>query len=294
VSVGKRNIFLSNTAETMSYSSDQKRGKTPYYPERDRLTHAERIQKKLQEAYGKDAEQKRAVTIRHKDGVYLEFSSASNYDLKFDSLENLQQGIRLLNVKEDHTTQTVKATVYVPSGKESYFIKKVEAYASEQTSKGNPKNKDLVNSIEDVKLAFVDSFWVGDQKNLPNSNPVWCEVWLRFDYNCKNPDTWRESEDNFVDICNQHRIKVNDENVIFPERIVKLIFANLEDLKVIISACPYIAEIRRAEEPTSFFMDLSNFEQQQWVEELLARVQFHDNNWLSACWTQAYTHLILC
>ena len=42
------------------------------------------------------------------------------------SLEATRQGIKLLNVREVENHQ--KATVYVPKGKENYFIKKVEDY----------------------------------------------------------------------------------------------------------------------------------------------------------------------
>ena len=189
MAISKRNIFLTNTAEAMPYASDPKRVSTKY-PKRDVKAHAERIQKKLQEAYNAANEQKQAAAIRFKEGVYLEFSSAEKYDLAFERLENRQQGIRLLNVKKDPISETVKAIVFIPEGKETYFINKVEAYATEKTPRGNPKNNDLIRSIEDVKLAMVDSFWLGDKKDIPVSNPVWCEVWLRFDYDKNNPDSW--------------------------------------------------------------------------------------------------------
>lgn len=138
MTVEKRNIFLTNTAETMPFVS-KPRGKKFSYPERDVKSHADLIKKKLQDAYKSDIIQKKSAAIRYKDGVYLEFSSAEKHDLAFQRLENRKQGIRLLNVKKDLISETVKATVYIPAGKESYFIKKVESYATESTKKVIPK-----------------------------------------------------------------------------------------------------------------------------------------------------------
>ncbi len=277
MAVDKKNIFLTNTAETMPYVSGLQGGRSSY-PKRNVKSHAEFIQKKLQDSYKEAATQKQATSIRYKEGLYLEFSGAPKYDLAIKSLENRGQGIRLLNVQEDSISDTIKATVYIPAGKESYFLKKVEAYATELTPKGNPKNNDLVRSIEDVKLAILESFWIGDKEAMPTSMPVWCEVWLRFDYNDIDPEAWELSETSFLEICKQHQIKVDDNRIIFPERIVKLVLAKAEHLEIFIGSCPYIAEIRRAQEATTFFEELPNNEQQEWAEELLSRTHFQNDN----------------
>lgn len=130
MAVDKKNIFLSNTAEAMPYVSKPQMGGASY-PKRNVKSHAELIQTKLQNSYKSAITQKQAAAIRYKEGVYLEFSSASQHDLAIKSLENRKQGIRLLNVHEDKESETIKATVYIPAGKESYFIKKAEAYANE-------------------------------------------------------------------------------------------------------------------------------------------------------------------
>lgn len=277
MAVDKKNIFVTNTAEAMPYVSKPQMGESSY-PKRNVKSHAELIKTKLQSSYKAAITQKQAAAIRYKEGVYLEFSSASQHDLAIKSLENRKQGIRLLNVQEDKESDTIKATVYIPAGKESYFINKVEAYATEQTYTGNPKNNDLIGSIEDVKLAMLDSFWIGEKKTMPTSTSVWCEVWLRYDYSDKETKAWEESEINFLEICKQNQIRVDDNRIIFPERIVKLVLANEEQLKIFISTCPYIAEIRRAQEATTFFEELSNNEQQEWIDELLERTHFQNDN----------------
>ena len=153
MAVDRRNIFLKETIESMPYVSKPQMGGARF-PHREVRNHAQTIQRKLQECYNNSITQKQAAAIRYKEGVYLEFSGASEYDLAIKSLENRTSGIHLLNVHEDLEAKTVKATVYIPAGKENYFIKKVEEYASELTKSGNPRNNNLIGSIEDVKLTF--------------------------------------------------------------------------------------------------------------------------------------------
>ena len=281
MAVDKKNIFLKNTAETMSYSS------TPLpientFPKRNVKSHADLIRSKLQESYTKDITQKQAAAIRYKEGTYLEFSSTPAQELSIKSLENRAQGIRLLNVQEDLETKITKATVYIPAGKETYFIDKVNAYASELTKTDKPKNNDLISSLEDVKLAILDSFWTSKKEFMPTSDSVWCEIWLRFDYNKKNIESWKESEVSFLESCNMLQIHVDSNRILFPERIVKLALANINQLQALIGICPFISEIRRAQDATSFFQELTNNDQQEWVEELLSRTDYLDQN-LTLC-----------
>lgn len=273
MSVEKKNIFLNDTNTSIPYvSRSMPIGKN--FPRRDNSKlHAKFIERKLNECYERSETQKQAAAIRYKEGVYLEFSSAAKHDLEIKSLENKTQGIRLLNVKTDNETETIKATVYIPAGKESYFINKVEAYSSEVTKKGVPKNNDLVRSIEDIRIAMLDSFWIGKQDDIPDEVAKWCEIWIRYD-----DFSFDEVLSNVVECCNELEIEIDNNKLFFPERIVRLIKANKTQLSGLISCSQYIAEFRRAPEPTSFFDDLSGVEQQEWVEELLERTEFKNSN----------------
>lgn len=271
MAVDKKNIFLSDTINSLPYVSRS----TPFdrnYPKRTNpAAHAAFISRKLQECREQSLTEKQVAAIRYKEGVYLEFSSAAKYNLAIKSLENLHEGIRLLNVKTDDASDIIKATVYIPAGREAYFLEKVQAYAEPFEDGKNPKNNDLVRSIEDVKLAILDSFWVGDPKSMPADTPVWCEIWLRYEKN-----NIADAENNFSSCCADLEIELNERHIVFPERVVRLIKANSGQLKGMISECPFIAEIRRAQESTSYFDELTGSEQQEWVDELLSRSTFLD------------------
>ena len=77
------------------------------------------------------------------------------------------------------TQEITRATVFIPSGKQENFLKKIRKYAEEDTKKGKPKNADLVQSVEDMRLAVLESFWRDDLSLLPQgAMAAWCEIWL--------------------------------------------------------------------------------------------------------------------
>lgn len=273
MAVEKRNIFLSDTIEPLPYVSRSNPGSEKRIPFRDVNAHATFLKRKFEEVYALSLTQKQVAAIRYKEGTYLEFSSKQNYDLTVKSLENLSAGIRLLNVRIDEVTDTVHATVYVPSGKEKIFINKIEKYAKSYEEIGKPRFNELISSIEDVKEAFLDSFWIGKKEDMPKDNPIWCELWLRVE-----DDQFNEVETSFSTKCQEFNIKCDDKSIKFPERLIKLIYANVVQLRELISCYEYIAEIRRAPEIASFFDELNIKEQKEWVDDLLSRIDFDFSN----------------
>jgi len=181
--VEKKNIFLPGTAKPLPFTSKSSRGSKLAIPSRDPEQHVNYLKRKFEEVYAQNRNltQQQVAAIRYKEGVYLEFSGQENHDLLVKSLENVRSGIRLLNVRTDSEDNTIKATIYVPEGKESYFINRFEKHLSTAIEDEEPRYKDLINSIEKVKLAFLGSFWVGNKEDMPSETPVWCEIWLRVD-----------------------------------------------------------------------------------------------------------------
>jgi len=270
--VEKKNIFLSGTVEPLPFTSKSSRGSTPAIPSRDPAQHVNYLKQRFVEAYAqnKNLMSHQVAAIRYKEGVYLEFSGQENYDLIVKSLENVRTGIRLLNVRTDAEDSKIKATVYVPEGKEKYFINRFEHYLSTATKSEKIKHKNLVNSIENVILAFLDSFWIGKKDDIPKATPVWCEIWLRVYDN-----QYDRIEALFRELCADMEISCNDKAIRFPERMVKLIRANADQLGELIQCFEYVAEMRRAAEVTSFFYELPAQDQKEWVDNLLSRVEYN-------------------
>lgn len=285
MAIEKKNIFLKNTNSTHNYKSPRKVVKSEF-PRRPNIkSHGELIKNRLNYAYERSHNQKKAAAIRYKSGTYLEFKGAEGYDLAIQKLENMPKGIRLLNVQEQDGSlkekKIVKATIYVPEGQESFFIKRFEAYINETTKNGKPKNNDLVSSIEDISLAMLESFWIGKLENMPGNDPKWCEVWLRYEgdkHEEINKNNQKETLENFNLCCQKLEIEVEKNEIYFPERIVKLIKANKKQLQSILLNCDYIAEFRRSPEKVNFFNKINGSEQQEWIEEFLERTSFSDSD----------------
>lgn len=279
MAVEKRNILLTDITENVQYKSKGRRGRDKNIPTRDFASHAQYVRRKYDAVVREALSQKQVAAIKMK-GMYAEFTSMQNFELVTKSLENRPSGIRLLNVQITDDGFT-KATIYIPEGKEGFFRKRIAQYATEKTKNGNPKNADLISSIEDIKLAMVESFWTDKLEGLPNDISINCEIWLRYDE--KKKVHWNLVEEQLHNICDELGIPVDkDRRLLFPERIVKMITANREQLKAILSNCEYITELRRAEEATTFFTSLEKADQGLWTQDLLSRCTFSDSN-VSVC-----------
>ena len=270
-----KNLFIEGTCVRLGFTS--KGGfSTSNYPIRSNpREHAKFIEKRLQECQTQITEQRKTAAFRYRDGLYLEFKGKEANDLNIKSLENIPQGIRLLNVRQEG--ETTKATVFVPSGKEGFFLDRVTAFDNSLENNKTPKYNDLIRSIEDVRLAVLESFWVGNKAHLPQDTAVWCEVWLRFSKSDK-----QIAIDDFLDVCNRHSIQVNSTPIFFPERLVFVVLANRQGLNSLIVECSYIAEFRRAPELSSFFESLPGKEQSEWILDLLNRTDYQDSG-VSIC-----------
>ena len=275
----KRLLFLTDTKASLDYVS--KSSPAPKnFPTRDNpFQHAAFISRRIQECQRESGSrptnltQEQVAAIHYKDGMYLEFSGAQNYDLAVKSLENIPSGIRLLNVRNEN--DTIKATVYVPNGKEALFLKKVDAYAESSSSGKKLKNNKLISGIENIRLAVLESFWFGKFEYMPTeSTPVWCEVWLRYDSKISSDEVMSD----FAAQCTAFNITLDEKTIIFPERLVALVRADLNQLINLISACAHLAEIRRAPELATFFDELPRGEQQELCEDLLNRVIQTESN----------------
>ena len=179
-----KHIFLSGNVTREKYKTPSSRGAQPNIPVRDRASQSQKLLQQFDNIWTDRAQlqqQREAAHIATREGTYIQFTSAANHDLITKSLEDLRKGIRLLNIKEilvgENHTQ-IRATVYIPNGKEGHFISKIQKYQQEETHKGKPKNALLVNSIEDVSIALLEGLWTDNQQLIPNETTKWCEVWL--------------------------------------------------------------------------------------------------------------------
>ncbi len=276
-----KHIFIQGNVSSEKYKAPSAMGAKPRIPVRDRATQSQRLLNQFAAIWQQkeQLQQKRsAEQIATREGTYIQFTSAANHDLITKSLEDLRKGIRLLNIKEipvgENQTQ-VRATVYVPNGKEGHFIAKIQKYQQEETAKGQPKNAPLVNSIEDVSVALLEGLWTDNPQIIPTDAAKWSETWLNV--NTKENQE-QEQIAQFLATLESIGIEYKHNRIIFPERAVLLVNANRGQLIELMLQSDLLAEFRAGQEPAGFWVNESRIEQQACVDDLLQRIQIVDSN----------------
>lgn len=223
------------------------------------------------------------------DSIYIEFTSDWGYKLSFDSFD--KSGFQLLNIKEE--TRLIKnveeykysLVVLANEGDVSNFIKKVEVYLNENFIKtdkltkekidtGEPKNKKLLNNINDLKIATLNSFWV-DAPEIPfpkeNEN-IWWEVWFR-----KSDDYIEKLKSVYYNLeivgC-----QIGQSQIELADHIVKVIRGTTEQLSNSLLLLDNLAELRQPQEIANF---IESFEdKREWLNDLKERTKnnFDENS----------------
>lgn len=155
-----RHLFPKETASTESYIYPRRVGSSEFSvpPRDDRVSHGTQLANQLRNA--EQIVQTQNVQLpeeKKPEGIVLDFQSDPGFKLKLESLEADKSGIELRNSRMDG--DIMHGTVFVPEGKVGIFVRKFERYAEENTPKGKPKNKTFAESITQVRLAAIESFW---------------------------------------------------------------------------------------------------------------------------------------
>lgn len=289
-----RHIFLSDSGETGDFTTPP-RGGAQETLERNRKAHSAKLKEQWAAIWTKARQQEEArsaVSMPTKDGVYVEFEGAPGYELVTKSLEDLRSGIRLLSVyavqPENAMGQEItRATVFIPSGKQDLFLKKLNEFAEKDTPKGNPMHAPLMRTIEEIRLAVLESFWRDDMDLMPQDTvSAWCEIWLREENaypGSRSGDFAATVEEDFRETADLLGVPLKERSLRFPERTVLLGAATRLQLNALIESSPYIAEFRRAKETARFFLELQNKEQAEWANELLSRLKVNKNPTVAVC-----------
>lgn len=274
--------------DNAKFTTGKKGGEQPPRPPRVRSTHSAMLKQQL-EATWASATNEQAVHHTTRNGVFIEVRGEPGYDLLAKSLESLRgrdpaDWTRLLNVRRqavqssDGQTQqeVVYATIFVPNSKKELFFTRIEKYATEESKKGTPKNAALLESISGIRKALeIESFWQDEKELIPAADPVWCEVWLSSDR--------EEVIKRFEYLIARQQINAKPGSIKFPDRAVKLVHVNRDQLEAISRASDDIAEYRRAKETAAFWLNLDNKEQTEWVATILKRLKIDPNPGTAVC-----------
>lgn len=273
----KPHLFVKNVHSAQEYTTPPGPPIKFPLPERDRKTHGNYVLsslKEIWEIHNNETIQRLEAGKPIKEGEYITFIGASKQLLELESLSS--DGAKLLNIKNISNNTIQAATVYIPNDKKEKLILKINNYLEGQTAKGLPKNQKLVDKIENIQRTTVEFIWSSANEYLPKEEPVWCELWLAFD----------ESEISNLktlnDICDFLNIQISEGLTIFPERLIVNVKLNYDQLVELIFSFGWIAEIRRAEETNSYWLDQTIIEREDWIAKALGNLNYtYTNNYIS-------------
>jgi len=276
-------IVLEGTSTAEAFTSPSGGGGDFRTVSVDRARHGTRLREQLA-AVEAQLELRRGrplpAGVEAPQGFYLEFESPPGFKLWVESLESSRSGIELMSVHRRDEKQF--AIVYIPEGKIAHFVKLVDQYLtqntrpSEKAPNGNPRNRKLLESIAQIRLAIAESFWTDDLDSLPQPNVLtWWEVWLR--------GTGEAVLQRFRAYAEALRLTVADRHLTFPERTVVLMEGTLERFAGSLEFLDILAELRAPTEVGSFFTRLAVAEQRQWAANLVQRTQWPDADAVAVC-----------
>jgi len=268
------NIYLHNQyTNNFPYQPIPKPIKTKI-PNQDIQVHGNTLQRKFENI--RKAANSKVAALSANNGTYIEFESEPEIKLALANLENKKRKIRLVNIKSKDDKEY--ATVFVPKGEESFFTNKINDYLdpSKVTKTGKPRHQKLLNCIHDIKLALAESFIPTNHRIvLENENKQWFELWI----NTLGDTNPQNAIENFKKTLAILEITFKPEVLYFPERAILIAKINKTDISNIISASPYLEEIRLAKTPNDFYLDeIDNIEQKEFAEELLKRVNYDESS----------------
>jgi Subtilase family len=272
-------LLLKDSTVTEPYTSTITRGPGFKFPTRNRQDHGAFLKAQLEhlkeEEYALE-QQRVAFGIDAGKGICLQFESEPGFLLKLESLESLPSHVELLSSKE--IEGKMYATVLVPEGKLAHFVKRVEKYLTEETPKEQPKYQPMIDSIAAIRRAALDALWTDDKEVFPLDNQaIWWEVWLR-----------REGDETaLLSYFKEHAAKIGlrfgSEHITFPDRSVVLAYGTKEQMSKSVDLLNCVAELRKAKETAEIFTRMSPFEQAEWVEDTLGRLQSLPENAPAVC-----------
>lgn len=287
-------VIKGNTTSNQFKSTASPRGKKEIFKEVDRLLHGQNLLQKIESIRKNVSLSEIKDTELIKDNsVYVEFSSDWGYELSFDSFDT--SGFRLLNIKENKRDLNgieeymYSLVVQAEEGSISTFIHKVGDYMNSNTTRKDkitkekivtdtPKNKKLLNNINDIKLASLKSFWADEPEiPFPNENEnIWWEVWFRKTDNYKNK--LEQVSQNLKGVGCQ----IGDSQIELAEYIVKLVKGSAKQLSSSLLLLDNLAELHKPQEIANFILnrDVTYGDQTEWLEDLQQRTncKFDENS----------------
>ncbi len=183
-------------------------------------------------------------------GIYVQFESQPGVPLQLTSLEDSRKGIEVVAV-----TFKVK-----------HFLDRFDSYSkTTPKQKGEPRHEGMLDPVATLRLATLRSLWTDASEAYPQEHEaIWWEVWLR-------RQDGNELE-RLMEFAAAQQIEIAARRLMFDDRIVNLVHGTAAQLAASVDVLNDVAEVRRAKETATVFVDMGPADQGEWAKELRARI----------------------
>lgn len=252
-------------------SHEYQGSRTPIsHEDRIRAEHGSRVQRQLDAALNvMDVIRQEEPNLAESSGSYIEVElrSGTQPDLLDMSSRNIKSGAAKLGNSNERII-----ALYIPDDARNTLLSMVEDYLTAPlTDGGNPRNKQKVEAIEAFRAARMETLWTDEPEALPREadEPIWWGLWC-----------WQDNVEKVVGACNRYELQVSnpDKWLFFPEVIVVPVLSNRRSVELITYVTGGIAELRRASDNPSFYMNDVRGEQLAWLTDMAERVTWPDAN----------------
>ena len=253
-------IDLSRRVQSVPFTStgtNQGGAGTP----RIREEHGRRLRGELAAAYRAfDAARHEDPRLDPPQGAFLEVELKRGS--RVETIERKKAGIRPGAARLEMNESRIVG-LYVPDESRNVFAEILREYQEGPlTLKGKPRRKDLVEAIESIRRARLETFWTDDPSRLPPpGHEMWWEVWCV-----------RELEGDLDRLVDQlgARSADREQRLYFPEHVVLPVLADRATIELMLFARLSIVELRRASDSPAFFLNELDRDEQRIVSEELA------------------------
>lgn len=253
---------------------------SPGPPVSGRFAHGQLIESAIKEAASRATQRRDAAAIAVSGaapGMYLEFESFPGWDLALQSMEkrrtkDQRRHIELVAVTEhaegevDTAVRTQRAVVFVPDGEVGHFLGQLEKYVDTTPKKPRERrHENVYDRVASVRLAALRALWTDGTEAFPEGDDdrIWWEVWLR--------RTDGQEVERLYEYCAHTDATVSERRIEFDDRIVTLVCASPKTLAGSIDVMGDIAELQRAKETATFFVEETPGDQAEWTMDLAGR-----------------------
>jgi len=197
----------------------------------------------------------------------LTFEAETKYEETLKGLAARNEDIKIRGSVKKLKDEKISVTFIVPEAEADAFVKQKIGNLGNLTSRSSPNEK-LIESITSVRLAIVEDFWQDNLVFPAADEEIWWEVWLR-----GKREKAADVHNSFVELAKNVGIpRVSDRFVAFPERVVVHARATARQFSAAIDLLAMFAELRKAKEVATDYVEMSGRDQKDFVDDMLARL----------------------